>query len=80
MYDVHLDHWLPCKDIELTGKQTYRKPIAGTGKLSSTNIYSVDQICFQSMDLRLTPNNIYFNICKNATTIFDTAAFTILTN
>ncbi|KAF1740386.1 hypothetical protein MXB_2805, partial [Myxobolus squamalis] len=39
--------------------------------------YTVDQIQIQSMDLRLIPNKKNLNIWKNATILFDSAAFTI---
>ncbi|KAF1740075.1 hypothetical protein MXB_5611, partial [Myxobolus squamalis] len=67
------------KDIRLIGKHNYGKPIVGKGEFSNATTYTVDQILILSMDLWLTPNYIYFNICKNAATFFDSAAFTIPT-
>ncbi|KAF1740332.1 hypothetical protein MXB_3089, partial [Myxobolus squamalis] len=58
---------------------TCGKPIAGTGEFSNAKTYTVDQIRILSMDLWPTPNNIYFNICKNAGMVFNSAAFTIPT-
>ncbi|KAF1740103.1 hypothetical protein MXB_2630 [Myxobolus squamalis] len=67
------------KDIRLIGKHICRKPIVGIGEFSSARTYTVNQIGIQSMDLWLIPNNTYFNICKNATTLFNSAGFTIPT-
>ncbi|KAF1744274.1 hypothetical protein MXB_2094, partial [Myxobolus squamalis] len=66
-------------DIRLISKDTCRKPTASTGEFSSAKTYTVDQFRIQLMDLWLTPNDRYFNECKNAVTLCDSGAFTIPT-
>ncbi|KAF1740860.1 hypothetical protein MXB_729 [Myxobolus squamalis] len=58
------------KDIWLIDEHNCGEPIAGIGELLSAKNCPVNHIRIQSMDLRLTPNDIYFNIRKNATTLF----------
>ncbi|KAF1741722.1 hypothetical protein MXB_764 [Myxobolus squamalis] len=54
------------KDIRLIGKYSCGKPIAGTEQLSSTTTCTVNHILIQLMYLLVIPNDMYFNICKNA--------------